>query len=308
MAIFAGISRRAWYENQLLLAGLRQLLEALAAARIDCVVVGEVPLVLNYFESHRPRRIERLDIVVAPGAALPAAQVLGAAGWASERPLAQQEIAYTHMKRFTGPNSRALGLHWHFIGAAAGERVDEFFRAARQTFPLPDVGACHLSPTAMLLHSLLDDSSLLAPMPARWVADELALIAGTANAIDWNQIVAFAIETRLAARLRRKLELLKYFGAPVPATAMAGLREAKASLPDSADRLILNSLPRKRTYVPLGPRGVFADYVRADRRAGQPWGLRDFSHFVRHRWGLKGRREIPSRAARAIWRRLVSFS
>src|ERR1043166_5548953 len=214
MAIFAGISRRAWYENQLLLVSLRQLLEALTNERIDCVLVGEVPLVLNYFESHKPRRIERLDIVVSSAAAQQAARLLNAAGWVSARPLAEEEIAYNHMKRFTGPNARILDLHWHFVGSAARASVDEFFWAARQTSNLQEVGACYLSPAAMLLHSLLDDHSLLASMPARWVADELALIAGTANAIDWNQIVAFALEEKLASRLRRKLELLKRFGAP----------------------------------------------------------------------------------------------
>jgi hypothetical protein len=144
-------------------------------------------------------------------------------------------------------------------------------------------------------------------MPARWVADELALIAGTADAIDWNQIVAFAIEIRLASRLRRKLELLKRFGAPIPDTAMILLRDAKASPPESADKLVLNILPRRLRYTPLGGRGVFADYLRADRWAGSSRGAGDFSHFVRHRWGLKGRREIPSLAARGIWRSLVSY-
>jgi hypothetical protein len=305
MAIFAGISRRAWYENQLLLASLRQLLEALTNERIDCVLVGEVPLVLNYFESHKPRRIERLDIVVSSAAAQQAARLLNAAGWVSARPLAEEEIAYNHMKRFTGPNARILDLHWHFVGSAARASVDEFFWAARQTSNLQEVGACYLSPAAMLLHSLLDDHSLLASMPARWVADELALIAGTANAIDWNQIVAFALEEKLASRLRRKLELLKRFGAPIPNTAMIRLRDGQASLPESADRLVLNSLPRKLKFIPLGGRGVFADYLRADRRVLR--GPVDFSHFVRHRWGLKGRREIPSLAARGIWRSLVSF-
>jgi len=307
MAIFAGISRRAWYENQLLLASLRQLLEALADEQIDCVLVGEVPLVLNHFESRHPRRIERLDIVVSSGAARQAARLLNTAGWASDRPLTEEEIAYSHVKRFNGPNARILDLHWHFIGSAASARVDQFFQAARQTLPLQGVSAWHLAPEATLIHSLLDDRSLLAAMPARWVADELALIAGTASAIDWNRIVAFAIETRLASRLRRKLELLKHFGAPVPETAVARLRDAKTSLPESADWLVLNSLPRKLKYIPLRGRGVFADYLRADRHVGQPQGIDGFSHFVRHRWGLKGRREIPSLAARGIWRSLVSF-
>ncbi len=305
MAIFAGISRRAWYENQLLVASLRQLVYGLVSAGIDCVLLGEVPLVLNHFESHG-RRMERLDIVVSPDDAHRAARLLEVAGWASNGALADEEIAYHHAKRFTGPNQRFLDLRWHFIGSAANARTDEFFRAGRQPLALQGIHTGQLSPAAALLHSLLDDRSLLAVMPARWVADELVLIAAAAGESDWSQIAEFAIETELASRLCRKLELLKHFGTPIPEAVMRRLRNASAGLAEAADRLGLNSLPRQQKYIPLGARGVFADYLRADRREGQPRGLGDFSHFVRHRWGLKGRREIPSLAARGIWRSLVS--
>ena len=303
LGIFAGISRRAWYENQLLLASLRPVLDHLAADHIEFVLVGEVPLVLSHFESLHSRRIEQIDIVVSPRKASRTAQLLSEAGWLPDRSLSQEQIAYGHVKRFTGPNARVLDLHWHFIGSAATPTVDEFFWASRQAFDMQGASAGHLAPATALLHSLLDDHSLLAAMPARWAADELALIAGTAGNIHWDGIADFAIANKLASRLRRKLELLMLCHAPIPDATLKRLSDAKGGIAEAADRLVLNSLPRSRKYMPIGARGVFADYLRS----GQPRGLSHFSHFVRHRWGLKGRRGIPAAAARGIWRSLVSL-
>ncbi len=279
------------------------MLEGLSAERIDFVLVGEVPLVLNHFENLYSRRIEQIDIVVSPGQAEHAARLLNSADWTTARQLAPEQITYGHVQRFIGPNDRILDLHWHFIGSAANAAVDEFFWRACQAFNVQGADAWHLAPSAALLHSLLDDRSLLAAMPARWAADELALIAGTAKDVDWNSIETFALENRLATRLRRKLELLLLYDAPIPEAVVRRLSDAKAGMAEAVDRLVLNSLPRKRKYLPIGARGVFADYLRS----GQPRGISYFSHFVRHRWGLKGRREIPVAAVRGMCRSLASF-
>jgi putative nucleotidyltransferase-like protein len=301
LGIFAGVSRRAWYENHTLLASVQQALDCLAREQIGCVLVGEVPLVLTHYKSLYSRRIGQIDIVVSARQAQLAARLLNAAGWATDSPLAAEEVTYNHVRRFTGPAGRVLDLHWHFIGSAPGAATDEFFWAARQPCVVHGAQAWHLSPTAMLLHSLLADTPMLATMPALWVVDELALLAGTAKELDWARIVAFAIEKRLASRFQRKLQLLVHFGASIPDPAAKTLRDASAGLPEVIDTVIRCSQMRKQKYIPIGRRGVFADYLRSDRRPGLSHGVSDLSHFVRHRWGLRGRREILSVVARGIW-------
>jgi hypothetical protein len=301
MGILAGVSRRAWYENQTLLASLQRALDSLAREQVDCALVGEIPLVLIYNKNLHSRRIGQVDIVVSPGQAQRAARVLSTAGWTAQSPLAAEEVTYKHMKRFTGPASRILNLHWHFIGSASSAAADEFFWAARQPFVVHGADAWRLSPTAMLLHSLLADTAELAAMPALWILDERTLIAGAEQELDWDQIVAFATREKLASRLRRKLQLLDRFGVPVPDLAANTPPHKRLSLADAIDRIILRHRTKRREYTPIGKWGVVADYLRSDRRTGLR-GLADFSHFVRHRWGLRGRREVIPVAARQVWR------
>lgn len=300
--IFAGVARRAWYENHTLLAGLQQALDGLAREQIDCVLVGEVPLVLTHYKSLYSRRIGQADIVVSPGQAQLAAWILSDAGWAADSPLAAEEVTYGHVKRFVGPAAHVLNLHWHFIGSASGATADEFFWAARQPCIVNGAQAWNLAPTAMLLHSLLADSLVLASMPALWLIDELALMAGTENELDWSRIVAFAMEEKLALRLRRKLQLLGQFGVSIPELAAKMLLDARPNLPETIDRVMLGNRRQQRQPAPVGRRGVLADYLRSDRRPGLLHGVADFSHFVRYRWGLRGRREFFPVAARHVCR------
>ncbi len=301
LGVFAGLARRAWYENHTLLTSVQQTLDCLAREQIACVLVGEVPLVLTHYKSLYSRRIGQIDIIVAPRQAKLAARLLSAAGWAANRPLAAEDVAYKHVKRFTGPAERVLDLHWHFIGAAPSAVADEFFWAARQPCVVHGAQAWHLAPTAMLLHSLLADTPMLAAVPTLWVVDEFSLFAGSAKEFDWARIAAFAIEQRLASRLRRKLQLLVHFGFSIPDHALNMLRGARASLPEAIDTVILRSQMRRPKYFPVCRWGVFADYLRSDRRPDLLRGLSDLSHFVRHRWGLRDRREFFPVAARHVW-------
>ncbi|HYV87326.1 MAG TPA: nucleotidyltransferase family protein [Candidatus Polarisedimenticolia bacterium] len=302
MGIFAGVSRRAWYENQILLASVERSLDSLAREQVDCCLVGDLPLVLTHYRSLHSRQIGQIDIVVSPGHAPRAARLLSTSGWVAQSPLAAEEVAYNHIKRFTGPAARVLNLHWHFIGSASSAAADEFFWAARQRFVVHGAEAWRLSPTAMLLHSLLGDTPMLAAMPALWIADERALIAGAGHEIDWAQIADFATRQKLGSRLRRKLQLLGRFGVAVPELAANGSPDGRASLADAIDGVILRHRTQRREYTPIGKWGVFADYLRSERRTGFLRGVVEFPHFVRHRWGLRGRREVLPVAARRVWR------
>ncbi len=285
-----------------LLASVQQALDSLAREQVDYALVGEVPLVLTHYRSLHSRRIEQIDIVVAPGRAQHAARLISASGWAVQGPLAAEEVAYHHMKRFTGPAARILNLHWHFIGSASSAAADEFFWAARQPFVVHGADAWRLSPTAMLLHSLLGDTAQLAAMPALWIADERALVAGAEHELDWAQIAAFAANQKLASRLRHNLQLLARFGVPVPDLTARTRPDGRASLADAIDGIILRHRTQRREHTPIGKWGVFADYLRSEPRTGLLRKAADFSHFVRHRWGLRGRREVLPVAARGVWR------
>ena len=90
IGVFKGICRRAWYENQTLLASAEHALGRLTREGIAGILVGEIPLVLAYYESLYTRRIGQIDIVVAPRQLRLAAQLLAADGWTPEGPLTDE--------------------------------------------------------------------------------------------------------------------------------------------------------------------------------------------------------------------------
>jgi Uncharacterised nucleotidyltransferase len=302
MGVFKGICRRAWYENQTLLASAEQVLVHLGDADIANILVGEIPLAVTYYKSLYARRIGQIDIVVAPRQLRAAFAVLADSGWNPDGPLADEEIAYRHAKRFAGAGDRTLYLHWHFSGPAANAAADEFFRSEIRPCLLHDRQARQLSPTAMLLHWLLAEAPVFGAMPALWVADARAIMAEAGHEVDWARIAAFGVEERLTARLEQKLRLLGQFGVAIPDRATGLLRQAPASVPDVIDKIVLRGPDRRRRRKAADKWGVLADYLRSDRRQGLAHGMSDLSHFVRHRWGLRGRREILPVIARYIWR------
>ena len=300
--VFKGIARRAWYENQTLLASVEPALAALVHRQIDVTVIGEVPLVLSCYGSLYLRRIGQVDILVTSQQAREAAELIIEAGWRAG-PLAQEEVTYRHVRRFAGTGDRTLALHWHFIGSAASNAADRHFQVQSEPWTLQGVATRQLAPAAMLLHLLLSDLPAPGPKPALWVADIRSALAYAGDQVNWRAIVDFAIAESLAARLQQRLLLLGVYGIVPPAAEMHRLASARTSLPEVIDRFLLRRQLRGAKLTPARGWNVFADYLRSDRRAGVASGLAEFPHFVRHRWGLGGRRQILPAIARHLWRR-----
>jgi len=295
--VFRGIGRRAWYENQTLLAGAQPAFEALVRAGIGFTVVGELPLMLVAYASAYLRRVGQIDFVVAPEQAQEATRLINGAKWQAA-PLTAADLAYRHSRRFSGPAGRALVLHWHFIGAAATLRVDRCFMDRRQAWDMQGIAALRLAPGAALLHFLLSDVPPLGTHPALWMADALALIRSTGQQPDWQAIVDFAIAENLASRLRLRLALLADLPVSLPDDVFARLAAAPASLPDRIEGFLQRRHPAASRW------SVFADYLRSQRPAGLVASMAAFPHFLRHRWELTGRRQIPAALGCYLMRRL----
>jgi hypothetical protein len=299
--VFKGIGRRAWYENQTLLSAAQPALRALADKGIRFVAVGEVPLVLGCYGSLSQRRIGQIDLVVSPGEARDAVRLIRDTGWQAAL-LAEEEVTYRHVRQFAGPDNRSLALHWRFIGSAPRTTVDDFFRQRCQLWRLQDVPALMLNGDAMLLHLLLSDIPPPAAMPALWIADIISVLRQGAESADWPAVASFAIKQKLAARLEQRLRLLAGFGVEVPAAELRRLGDARG-LPETIDRLLLQPPLRCAAGMPSKALSVLPDYLRSDCRADLVRSVAVFSHFLRHRWGLHGRRQILPAIVRGLRRR-----
>jgi len=300
-----GICRRTWYENQAFLRRAREAVACLAEAGVQCLLVGDLPIALTCYEGLSTRGIRRVDAVVMPAQAQLAEGRLRAAGWAAGSPLRDEEVAYNHVKRLTGPAGQVLALHWHFLEAASSEAADRAFWATGETFILDGSPARCLSPTGLLLHLLLGGSHPEKELPGLWIADALVIIGRAGEQLDWTRMIGFALTHRLAVRLERRLRILSSYGAPVPEPVVRALRQARTNLPESIDTMVLGSRGGRQKRMALWRLDVLADYLRSDRRAGLLNRPADFSHFVRHRWGLSGRRQLLPVLARHFRRNIA---
>lgn len=294
MGRLKGVSRRIWYENGVLLERVGRVVAALSGAGLKWVLTGELPLVLFHHQSLSARRIGQVDVLLRPGEAERAATVLIRQGMMAGAPPRPEEIAYNHKKRFDAGAGMAIALHWHALAAAANGAADEFFWHAAQEGDLDGAPIHRLSTQAMLLQWLLGADGLREAMPRLWIADALALAGGDRQAPDWAELADFAIRQKLAGRLARRLRLLTEWGLPVPDAIFRRLGQARQSLPEYVDWLASGRRADRHRSALLRRSAVLADYLRSGRRTSLIARPADFSHFVRHRWGLQGRRQLLS--------------
>jgi hypothetical protein len=294
MARLKGVSRRVWYENSMVLERTGRAVAVLSGAGIQWLLAGDLPLVLYRHESLSARRIGQVDVLLRPGDAERAAALLVGAGLMIGAPPRPEEVAYSHEKRFDAGTSMAIVLHWHALAAAANEAADEFFWRAAEDEELDSAPIRRLSAQALLLQRLLGADGLQEAMPRLWIADAFALGSGNRQASDWAQLADFAIRQKLAGRLSRQLRLLIEQGLPVPDATIRRLAQARPSLPECVDWLAFGRQANRRRPAVLRRSAVLADYLRSGRRIGLLARPVDLSHFIRHRWGLQGRRQLLS--------------
>ncbi|HEY4909520.1 MAG TPA: hypothetical protein VIJ73_08460, partial [Methylomirabilota bacterium] len=131
----------------------------------------------------------------------------------------------------------------------------------------------------------------------------LAILRRSGDEMAWDELVGFATDERLSYRLHLGLSYLQQrFEAPVPPPVLAELRRAGRS---TLERIENSVVLRDRRPLHARPIGnlwiIFAEYCRFARRAGWSEFMVGFSHYLRFRWKLRGRLEIPG----VIWRGLV---
>jgi len=118
-------------------------------------------------------------------------------------------------------------------------------------------------------------------------------------------LLATASKYRLCDRLRRGLSyLVEVFGAPVPAAALEQL-ERRRSLLELVENTVLLSDGWWYARTFLGTQWVaFTEYCRLAPSGGALAFLNGYSHFLRYRMGLDGRREIVPFILRGVLRRM----
>jgi Uncharacterised nucleotidyltransferase len=294
MGRLRGMYRLAWYENHVLFDEAKSVVAALEDNGIATLLVKGVPLTFIYYRNHALRPMADVDIVVRRGDVRRALALLDSLGWRRSVPLSDDDLEFRHAIQLFGPKNRELDLHWHVLYEANDPAADEHFWSGAQPFDFAGVDTRTLDPTDALLHVVVHGVRWNAEPPTRWVVDAMAIMRGGRFPPDWKRMLRFAERWRLTHRLGLGLAYLaEHHAAPIPADVLGELRSERPSIVERIeDSVVLRNTERIFDHA-IGKQWViFAEYCRKTTASGPIDFIVGLSHYLRYRWGLRGRSEI----------------
>lgn len=310
MGRLKGVYRRAWYETHQLFHRVAPVARELAARGVDVLVLKGAALALDYYRNHALRPMADVDLWVPEDSVPVALALLRESGWQFGDVPSDDHIRFHHAVQCFGPDGGELDLHWHIFWERSHRDFDARIRATAVPIDFLGTPLRQLDPTTLLLHIVSHGVRWNRETPIRWIPDASVVLRQRGAAIDWDRLVALARTARATHRTGLGLSYLAAnFDAAVPARVLEALRATPLTLLERIDRTVVfrSDTPYEGSAM-MQQWATFAEYCRC-AHAGNPFEFAvGYSHYLRYRWNLGGRREIPSRVWRGIRRRLRGLS
>ncbi len=302
MGRLKGVYRRAWYETHRLLHQVRPVVAALVEDGVPLLLLKGAPLVLDYYGNHALRPMADVDLVVTPGDLDRALAVLRSLGWRTPVEPDADVLRFRHAVQCLGPGGAEMDLHWHVLYEAGSEAADADFRSTLEPLDFLGCAVRQLDPTGLLLVVIVHGLRWNHETPIRWIPDALTILRRRGADIDWDRLLRMATSHRLTHRVGLGLAYLAdAFDAPVPRDVVARLRSLELSLVERIERTVLLADNRRLERSALGTQWVsFVEYCRYADTRGPVAFATGFSHYLRYRMGLGGRRELLPRLVRGV--------
>ena len=321
LEIARGIYRRAWYQNQLLLHELADVLDVLAEHSIDALLLKGASIATRYYPTPATRPMGDLDVLVRHQEASRAVAILAQRGWVPVKNTSVDTLVRLAHGVSLRRGATNLDLHWNALWSKRTADADRQFWDAAQAIVHQGRPAWALSPSDEILHACMhgarksQNAYSWQPVPLiRWATDAALVLRH--GAVDWSRIDA------MAGRYHARLQLLDAFrylkgglGLPIPGDLLATWADVRSG----ADRLhyelalarcapcVFPALPRFRfwsshrmtLYIEHGAERVDAMSI-AERAAGFPAYV---AAFVKVDLDTERLRALPGQLARKVIRR-----
>lgn len=233
-----GIYRRSWIDNHLLFARVGELLNRLADAKIETMLLKGAPLALVYYPRPECRPMGDIDVLVHERDASRAERLISDAGWPRMLPRARLERLQMHAVSLSN-GAQEIDLHWRGLFETRTAASVRWFWEGAVPFQFGEVGSLRPRTTVLLLSVIVHGLRANPVPPVRWVADAMTILRHEAEAIDWDDLTSFAIRQRLGWRTGLGLDYLrKQFAAPIPAEIPARLLVAGQGIFERAENTI----------------------------------------------------------------------
>jgi hypothetical protein len=300
-----GVYRHSWYMTQRLMHAVQPAVDALDRAGVPVLMTKGMPLALTYYRNPALRPMSDADIVVPRVHLERTLDVLSVLGWHGSRP-DDEAIRHRHAVQLFNADGREIDVHWRalFESDVATEQ-DSFFSTA-EPLTLQATTVRQPDPSHALFHTIVHGLRWNPETPVRWIPDSLMILRTRGGDIDWDVVHELAVGHRV---LRRTMLGLKYlateFDAPIPPHVLERLNRAPQTLFERFESRV--ALMDDGSVTPAAWRtqvSWLAEYARHNRVRNPFRFVVDYSHYMRYRMRLDGRREILARIARSFTRRV----
>jgi hypothetical protein len=301
-----GIYRHSWYRTNRLLHAVEPVVAGLVSAGIPVLLTKGVPLAFSYYRNPALRPMADVDLVVPEAQLDSALGVLAGLGWKGDWPDGQTRQFRHAIQRF-GPDGAELDLHWkpmYESGAAAVQQ--SFFRSA-EVLEFGGARALQPDPTHALFLTVVHGVRWNDETPVRWIADAVTILRARGHDVRWDVLYQLATSHGVGYRLHLGLSFLaKAFRAPIPGSVLAMLAASRRSLFERFEsRVLMSDDGTVRPSAIRTQMSAFAEYARhapARNPVSFAWG---YTHYLRYRLRLGGRRELLARMLKSVRRRVV---
>jgi len=309
MGRLKGVYRFAWYRTHAMLNRVAPVVAALRADGIDMLMLKGVPLLFTYYRNHAVRPMADIDVLVPVDQARRAMATLARLGWHRIETASDDDLQFRHAMLWRNAHGDEIDLHWHGLFETRDAAADRDFWSGSRPFDFAGIATRQLDPALMVAHLVVHGMRHNPEPPIRWIADTMTVLREETNQLDWPRLLAFARRHRLTYRLSLGLDYLATaFSAPVPAEILTQLRASRVSLTERIENtVVLRDQARLYDNALTKQWVIFADYLRCQQARGPFDFLVGLSHYLRYRWRLRGRREIPAIVLRGSLRRLARW-
>ncbi|HSI64277.1 MAG TPA: nucleotidyltransferase family protein, partial [Candidatus Saccharimonadia bacterium] len=297
-----GIYRHFWAKNQLAFARKDELLRALTARNVPCMLLKGAALSLTVYKDHGVRPMDDFDVMVPPEHVHEAMDVLEALGWKSEVHAPRDLPMSIHACSFRNEVADCVDLHWRLCYLPASTEFDRTMWERRK--PLDFQGHQVSVPdfTDQLLHTCAHGPQYKTASPVRWIADAFWLLKEGGQALDWDRVATNAPSVGAVLGVQGTLNYLRdALKAQVPQRAMETTVKVVATWQERWEaRLLSRQLPTPWHRMPVD----FSHHLRCSR--GQPWWsrVRGFRVYFRHANNLApGQFSSHQKARVSFWMR-----
>lgn len=302
LELFKGVHRYSWARNQMLLAPMMPVVQALERAGMGTLLLKGAAFVADRRLDAGMRPMNDVDVLVPAQRLAQAVELLLEAGLMPVGGVAPSYVAnyaprFVPSHGFRDALDRQLDLHWHVLHASRQPDADEDFWAASTPVELLGVRTRALCPADELLLVILHGLRWNAIPTYRWVLDAALLSGGTIGAVDYDRLVVQARKRRVGLALcAGLLYLRRVVEAPVPQDCIDALGRRRAAplqrlelraqvtAPTRRSRLqwqVLYHQQHARCEIPLAARSSLGAHLGVARRRLGVERIGDVRHLLR---------------------------